>query len=394
MKIINHQHKNFMKIAIDIRNIGKGRTGDEVVFFNLVKQFALLDTVNEYLLLTDRKVEGDNLLQESLENLHLPANFSVVSLGEKGINKFFWNAWILPKYLRTHPVDILQVQYITPFFVPKKIKIVTIVHDVSFNVFPKLIGKVDLFFLKILMPLSLRRADKIVGVSKFTVSEIKKYYPIIKEEKLEWIHNAVADNFAMDISPAQLEAVRKKYNLPQKFILYIGTLQPRKNLPALIEAYVKIPTEKRAGLKLVLAGGKGRNYDTQIDEFIESYSLQSEVLLPGFIDEIDKPALFKLAHVFCFPSVYEGFGIPILEAMALGVPTLASNIAPHLEIIEDSALSFDVNNPVNFSEKLTQIVFDEYLRTDLVQKELQQSEKFSWQKTAQKMLEIYDRTVA
>jgi glycosyltransferase involved in cell wall biosynthesis len=378
-----------MKIAIDIRNIGKGRTGDEVVFFNLVKQFALLDTVNNYLLLTDRKVNGDSLLQESLDILHLPVNFSVVSLGEKGVNKFLWNAWILPKYLRTHPVDILQVQYITPFFVSKKIKIVTIVHDVSFKVFPELIGKLDLFFLKILMPLSLRRADKIIGVSKFTVSEIKKYY-LIKEEKLEWIHNAVADNFAVDISPEQLEVIRKKYNLPPKFILSIGTLQPRKNLPALIEAYVKIPSEKRAGIKLVLAGGKGRNYDTQIDKFIKNYSLQTEVLLPGFIDETDKPALFKLAHVFCFPSLYEGFGIPILEAMTLGVPTLASNIAPHLEIIDNSTLLFDVKNPTDFAEKLTRIVSDEYLRTNLMQKELQQAAKFSWQQTATKMLGIYD----
>jgi glycosyltransferase involved in cell wall biosynthesis len=382
-----------MKIAIDIRNIGRGRTGDEVVFFNLVKQFALLDADNNYLLLTDRKVEGDSLLQESLESLDLPSNFSVVSLGESGVNKFFWNAWILPKYLRAHPVDIFQTQYITPFFVPKKIKIVTIVHDVSFRVFPKLIRTIDLFFLKILMPMSLRRADKIIGVSRFTVSEVKKYYPI-KEEKLEWIYNAVADNFAVDISPEQLEAVRKKYNLPQKFILSIGTFQPRKNLPALIEAYIKIPTEKRAGLKLVLAGGRGRNYDAQIDEFIKDYSLQSEVLLPGFIAEADKPALFKLTHTFCFPSIYEGFGIPILEAMTLGVPTLASNIEPHLEIIENSALLFDVNNSADFSEKLTRIVSDEYLRADLAQKELQQTTKFSWRNTAQKMLAIYGKIIS
>jgi glycosyltransferase involved in cell wall biosynthesis len=378
-----------MKIAIDIRNIGKGRTGDEVVFFNLVKQLALVDAVNRYLLLTDRKVEGDNLLQESLDSLYLPPNFSVVSLSEKGVNKFFWNSWVLPKYLRAHPVDIFQTQYITPFFVPKKIKIVTIVHDVSFKVFPKLIGKSDLFFLNILMPLSLRRAYKIIGVSKFTISEIKKYYNVA-DEKLEWIHNAVADNFVVDIPPAQLEMVRKKYNLPQKFILYIGTLQPRKNLPALIEAYVKIPTEKRAGLKLVLSGGKGNNYDRRIDEFIKNYSLQTEVLLPGFIAEIDKPALFKLAHVFCFPSLYEGFGIPILEAMTLGVPTLASSIPPHLEIIDDAALLFDANNPADFSEKLTKIVSNDIVRTDLVQKELQQATKFSWQKTAQRMLGVYN----
>jgi len=376
------------KIAIDIRNIGKNRTGDEVVFFNLVKNLAVIDKENEYVLLTDRNPVADADLRESIELLQLPNNFKVVPVCEGGANKFSWNAWILPKYLKENLVDILQVQYITPFFIPKKIKAVTIIHDVSFKVFPKLIGKVDLFFLNFLIPLSLKRADKIVGVSQFTISEIKKFYQI-PDEKLEWIHNAVADGFAENILAEQLEMVRQKYNLPQKFILYIGTLQPRKNLPALIEAFIKIPTEKRKDLKLVLAGGRGHNFDTRIDEFIKNYGLRDEVFLPGFIDEADKAAIFKLAHVFCFPSLYEGFGIPILEAMTLGVPTLASDIPPHLEITEDSVLLFDMTNADDFSQKLTRIVSDDALRADLTQKELQQSAKFAWRQTAEKMLEIY-----
>jgi glycosyltransferase involved in cell wall biosynthesis len=376
------------KIAIDIRNIGKGRTGDEVVFFNLVKQFALLDVTNDYLLLTDRKVAGDSLLQASLDSLHLPSNFSVINLGESGVNKFLWNAWVLPQYLRKNPVDILQVQYITPFFVPKKIKIVTIVHDVSFKVYPELIGKLDLFFLNTLMPLTLRRADKIIGVSRFTTQEIIKYYHT-DPRKLAWIHNAVGDNFQTPITHAQMEAVRKKYNLPQKFILYIGTLQPRKNLPALIEAYIQIPIAKREGLKLVLAGGKGHNFDREIETDIKSYSLDGHVLLPGYIAEEDKPALFALAHVFCFPSLYEGFGIPILEAMTLGVPALASHIPPHVEVAGEAITFFDTTSPADFASKLVAVVADESLRSRLKEAEKAQAGKFSWQEAAQKMLEIY-----
>ncbi|MFA5993816.1 MAG: glycosyltransferase family 1 protein [Parcubacteria group bacterium] len=377
-----------MKIAIDIRNIGKGRTGDEVVFFNLVKQFALLDATNDYLLLTDRNVAGDSLLQASLGSLHLPSNFLVINLGESGVNKFLWNAWVLPQYLRKNPVDILQVQYITPFFVPKKIKIVTIVHDVSFKVYPELIGKLDLFFLSALMPLTLRRADKIIGVSRFTTQEIIKYYHT-DPRKLAWIHNAVGDNFQTPITHAQMEAVRKKYNLPQKFILYIGTLQPRKNLPALIEAYIQIPIAKREGLKLVLAGGKGYNFDREIETDIKSYSLDGHVLLPGYIAEEDKPALFALAHVFCFPSLYEGFGIPILEAMTLGVPALASHIPPHVEVAGEAITFFDTTSPADFASKLVAVVADESLRSRLKEAEKAQAGKFSWQEAAQKMLEIY-----
>jgi len=379
-----------MKIAIDIRNIGKKRTGDEVVFFNLVKNLAIIDKENKYILLTDRDPARDSDLQEAITALHLSNNFQVIHLAENGTNKFFWNFFKVPFYLQSNPVDILQVQYITPFFVSKKIKIVTIVHDVSFKVFPEMIGKMDLFFLNLLLPLSLHRADKVIGVSKFTTTEIKKYYQLA-EEKLAVIQNAVADNFSLDISSEQMELVRKKYALPEKFILYIGTLQPRKNLPALIEAYIKIPTEKRVGLKLVLAGGRGHNVDPKIDEFIRNYSLQDEIVLPGFVAEQDKAILFKLAWAFCYPSCYEGFGIPILEAMTLGVPTLASGIAPHLEVAGESILFFDIDNPVDFAEKLTMIVANDIVRADLKQKELQQSHEFSWQKSAQNLLEIYNR---
>lgn len=379
-----------MKIAIDIRNIGKGRTGDEAVFFNLVKSLAVIDSVNQYMLLTDRNPKNDSVLAGEIERLNLAENFQIVSLCENGTNKFFWNAWLLPRYLKRNPADILQVQYITPFFVSKKIKIITIVHDVSFAAYPELIGKKDLFFLRMLIPRSLKRADKIIGVSQFTAQEIIKYYRI-REEKLEWIYNAVGENFQAKISARKLEAVRKKYDLPQKFILYIGTLQPRKNLPALIEAFVHIPTEKRDGLKLVLAGGKGHNFDQEIEAYIKNFSLQDHIILPGFIPEEDKPALFKLAHVFCFPSLYEGFGIPILEAMTMGTPTLASNIAPHLEVAGDSILFFDINNAADFNDKLVEIISEEVLRAHMKEREKAQAAKFSWKKTAQKMLEIYQQ---
>jgi len=186
-----------------------------------------------------------------------------------------------------------------------------------------------------------------------------------------------------------MESVRKKYSLPEKFILYIGTLQPRKNLPALIEAYVKMSSEKRGDLRLVLAGGKGHNFDSQIEDCIRAYSLKDHVLLPGFIDEEDKPALIKLAHAFCFPSLYEGFGIPILEAMTLGVPVLASDIPPHREVVQEAALLFSVANPFEFAEKLVRIVLDEHLRLALKEKGVLQAKNFSWKKTAEKLLQIY-----
>jgi len=375
-----------MRIGIDIRNIGKQRTGDEVVFFNLAKNLALIDSENEYILCTD--ILDPSVLKDIAERLEIQnkPKFQIVSL--KTANRFSWNFWTLSAYLRQNPVDIYLTQYITPFFVPKKIKIATIVHDVSFKVYAKFIKFSDLFFLKILMPLSFRRADKIIAVSRFTKSEIEKFYNMAPE-KVAWIHNAAGDNFRQEISAEKVAEIRKKYSLPEKFILYMGTLQPRKNLPTLIEAYAKLPTETRMKIKLVLAGGKNRNYDNQIDARIEKYTLQANVLLPGFISEDDKPALFKLSYIFCNPSFYEGFGITILEAMTLGIPVIASDIPPHREVAEESIMYFNPENADELTGKISELFLSPALYSEFSQKEKIRSTAFFWKETAQKLASLF-----
>lgn len=376
-----------MKIGIDIRNIGKKRTGDEVVFFNLVKNLATIDNKNNYQLFTD--ITDTEILTDIKNRLGIGSknNFEIIPL--KTANRFTWNFWTLPKHLRQNPADIYLTQYITPWFVPKKIKIATVVHDISFNFYAKYIKFSDLFFLKLLIPVSLRRADKIIAVSRFTRDEIIKYYKIA-QEKVEWIQNAVAESFLEEITADKSEPIRKKYNLPEKFILYVGTLQPRKNLPLLINAYAKIK-EKIPGIKLVLAGNKsGHNFDTRINEAIRTNSLEGEVLLPGFIGEDDKPQVFKLAKIFCFPSLYEGFGIPILEAMSQGIPTVVSDIPAHREVAGDAALYFDAGTLDDFSEKMYNALIDENLRRKLSNSGLERVRIFSWRKTAEKILEIFE----
>jgi len=375
-----------MKIGIDIRNIGKKRTGDEAVFFNLAKNLAQIDAHNEYRLFTDI-LDEDNL-SEIRSALGIENNPKVKIVPLETQDRFTWNFWNLAKYLRKNPVDIYLTQYITPFFVTKTIKIATIIHDVSFNVYSNFIKFSDLFFLKLLIPFSLRRADKVISVSKFTRDEILKYYAI-DPQKVAWIHNAVRDNFKAEISAEKLAEVRKRYKLPEKFILYVGTLQPRKNLPVLIEAYAKLPAKTRSEVKLVLAGGKGHNYDERIDFAVEDYSLQSDVTFTGFVDEADKPALFKASAVFCNPSLYEGFGITILEAMTLGVPVVASDIPPHREVAEDSIIYCSPAAPGELTEKLNSVIINEDLHQELAGKEMAQAQKFSWHKTAEKVLGIF-----
>jgi glycosyltransferase involved in cell wall biosynthesis len=375
------------KIGIDIRNIGKNRTGDEAVFLGLVRSLAKRPDVNEYFLFTD--ISNAEKISEIKKKLGIENknNFKIISL--RAANKFFWNAWVLPQYLRKHPVDVFQTQYIVPFFVPRQIKIATIIHDVSFNAYPELIRIADLFFLKTLIPWSLRRADKIIAVSDFTAKELKKYYKI-NPEKIVRIYNAVSEEFLEKKNENQdLGRVKKKYGLPEKFILYLGTMQPRKNLPLLVEAYA-LAKKETGDVKLVLAGGKdAHNFDGKIKKIIKAYGLEQDVFLPGFIDEEDKISVYKLALVFCFPSLYEGFGIPVLEAMSLGLPVVASKIPPHEEITDNKIEFFETENAVDLKNKLVALCLNEGLRSKLKIEETGQAEKFSWAKTAEEFLRVW-----
>lgn len=378
-----------MRIGIDIRNIGKQRTGDETVFFNLVKNLAKIDSENKYFLFTD--VTDATVLQYIAVKLGIEnkSNFKIVSL--KSPNKFCWNMRVLPWQLHKNPVDVYHTQYITPFFVFKNTKIITHIHDVSFLAYPEFIKKADLFFLKLLIPKSLKRADKIIAVSKFTKDEIVKYYKT-DPEKIEVVYNSVSEDFMKsDYSGNELFEIRKKYNLPEKFILYLGTMQPRKNIPFLIDEFAKIK-EKISNIKLVLAGNKkAHNFDNKIDEKIKKLNLDSDVVFTGFVDEKDKAALFQLAEVFAYPSLYEGFGIPILEAMSQKIPVLASNIFVHKETGGEAVLYFDVDKIDDFSEKLYNISTDKILRDKLIGSGFERVNVFSWKKSAENILRIYQK---
>ncbi|PIU07476.1 MAG: hypothetical protein COZ85_01775 [Candidatus Moranbacteria bacterium CG_4_8_14_3_um_filter_34_16] len=376
-----------MHIGIDIRLIGKNRTGDEAVFFGLVKNLAMIDQKNYYTLFTDETEPKKIKFLRSHLGLKKKENFEIVSLRAK--NKFIWNFWSISRYLQKNELDIYLTQYVIPFFVPRKTKIITIIHDISFNFFPQMIKLKDLFFLKILIPLSIKRARKIVAVSRFTKNEIINYYGIEKN-KVSYIHNAVADDFLrQNVSSEKIDAVKKKYQLGENYILYIGTLQPRKNIPLLIQAFYLLEKSLQEKVNLVIAGNKKYNFDSKIDIALKKSSVQEKIIFPGFIDEKDKALVMAGAKIFCFPSFYEGFGIPILEAMSLGIPVVASEISPHREIAGIAVKFFNLQEAADLAEKLTLLLKNKKIQEELSRKGLEQSKNFSWQKTAQKMLDIF-----
>lgn len=380
-----------MKIGIDIRLIGKKQTGSEAVFFNLVKNLAQIDHENEYFLFTDRDPEKHKDLKNEIEKLKLQNNFEIIFINSP--NRFWWNLWALPNYLGKNPIDIFHTQYIAPFWLPKNVKLVLTIHDISFNFYPQFIKFSDLLFLKMLIPRSLKMAAKIIAVSDFTKKEIKKYYSI-PAKNIVPIHNGVDfDFFGQKINQEKLESVRQKYNLPKKFILYIGTLQPRKNIPLLIEAVkILVDNHNLRDTELVIAGNrKAHNFDSKIDEKIKNYNLQKSVIFPGWVDEKDKPAFYQLAECFVFPSLYEGFGIPIIEAMAAGTPVICSNQPALTEVGRDAILAVDPLNPEKMAAEIYGILTDSTLREKHIEKGRKLARIYSWNKNAEKTLQVYNR---
>ena len=228
------------------------------------------------------------------------------------------------------------------------------------------------------------------------------HYYHIDPQKITWIYNAVAADFqrvadsGMDVPLDKIQAMRKKYCLPEaSYILYLGTFQPRKNLPTLIKSFGKLKTKLKkeksniASLKLVLAGSKSYNYDLKITQAIEASSFKKDIILTGYINEQDKLFLMAGASIFCFPSFYEGFGIPILESLAVGVPTVVSQIPPHQEIAQNAVEFFEPTDILMLSQKLERLLKDNKLRNTLIVRGRKLVYQFSWSKTAQKLLHIF-----
>jgi len=380
-----------MQIGIDIRNIGKQRTGDEKVFLHLIQALAKLNAENTYILCSDERTEAEKMRLRNMLGVEGRKNFHIVFLGSG--NKFLWNAWVVPRAVRKFALDIYHTQYIVPFFLPKSIKVVTHVHDISFKVFPKLISVFDRFFLALLMPRSLKRADMIIAVSQFTKDEIVSKYDVFSE-KIQVIPNAVSSGFEKTgefLYNSAVKQIRARYHLPEKYIAYVGTFQPRKNIPALLRAFAKL-RERIADAKLVLIGNRQAHHtDPEIDRCIKSLRIEKDVLFPGYVSDDDLPSVVRLASVFVYPSIYEGFGMPILEAMSQCVPVIASDIAPHHEVAGDSVRYFSYADIDSLTEILYDVCTNEVSRKQSAKNGYSRSLLFSWEKSALKLLKLYKK---
>ncbi len=280
--------------------------------------------------------------------------------------------------------------YIVPPFVHGK-KVVTI-HDMVYKAFPETMNSKTRILLNLAMNKSMKRADAVVTDSEFSRSEIMKYFPQYRD-KVEVVPCGVdCDMFKPIQDRSIIEKVKANHNINGRYFLYLGTLEPRKNLTRLVKAYEILSRRKEDCPLLVLAGGKGWLYD-EIFEEVNKSGLGDKVIFTQYIPGEEICPLMNGAEAFVFPSLYEGFGMPPLEAMACGTPVIVSGSASLPEVVGDCGLIVDAYSEESIADAMGKIADNEELRKQLSEKGIIRAREFSWKKSAEKLYTIYERLV-
>ncbi len=301
--------------------------------------------------------------------------------------RVLWEQLVQPWVLRCMEADLVHGPvFVGPLLAPCP-TIVTI-HDLSFIRFPDLFRSANRFYLTMLTRLSARRARRLIAVSAHAAAEASQLLGV-PSERIDVVYHGV-DPVFHPLSAGEIAAFRQRQEVPEQFVLFVGTLEPRKNLVRLVEAFARVSDGKT---KLVLAGGKGWLYDTLFAQ-VESLGLEDAVIFPGYVVNEDLPLWYNAATILAYPSIYEGFGLPVLEAQACGTPVLTSNVSSLPEAAGDAALMVDPYDVEALAAGLNRMLTDESLCGELRERGLAHASRFSWSCTARETASVYRRALA
>jgi glycosyltransferase involved in cell wall biosynthesis len=371
-----------LHIAIDAHSVGTQLGGNESYATNLIEALAEIDQTNFYTLYVTKPVALERF------NNRWP-NFQVKqTLPHSPLVRI---PLTLSRELRRHPVDLLHVQYTAPPFAP--CPVVTTIHDLAFEHLPETFNRRSWMQLRFTVRRTARRAAHIITVSEYSRGDISRTYGIAPEQ-ITVTPEAAPAHFAPVTSETELRRIRESYGIQENYILSLGSIQPRKNLVRLIEAYSCLRAVRPKGKlpQLVLAGKRGW-LDDETFRAAERHALGRDILFTGYVPEQDLVGLYSGATCFVYPSYFEGFGLPVLEAMQCGVPVIAGNRTSLPEVVADAGLLFDPYDTQALVSALTQVIDDSGCRAILRAKGLKQARKFNWKATAQLTLNVY-RTAA
>lgn len=365
-----------MKIGIIVERLNQPLTGIGNVVYHLVKELSKYYN-HELFLINYKKLEDS------------PTNHILIKNPFEKISKtYLWYPYAFLKLKRKYKgLDVIHNPSQVPtIFNSKDQRYVVTVYDLTPFITPKEHTTIRVSIYRTFFPRTLKTADMIIVDSYSTKNDIVRYFKI-PEEKLRVIHLGVDEDYK-PLPEDNVEKIKQKYNLNYPFILYVGTLEPRKNIPTLIKAFYKL---KKSGLphKLVITGKKGWKYK-DIFELIDKLELQKDVVFTGYVPKEDLPALYNAADLFIYPSLYEGFGLPPLEAMACGTPVITSNTSSLPEVVGNAGIMVDPYDVDGLAKVMYEVLTNEGLREELRKKGLERAKLFSWKKTAEETLKVYE----
>lgn len=374
-----------MRLGLELQSCLKNKSGIGIYTYELSKRLQQYKDIefNGHIF----NFINRNDISKDLDGIDMEKN--ICSLFPYGVYRRIWH-YIPIKYNWLFR-DNADIYHFFNFIVPPRIKgkVITTIHDMTYELYPETMDKRNLKRIKNDIQYSVDRSDKIITVSESSKNDIIKFLNV-DESKIEIVYNGVDyEKFNKYYTEDIKLIVRNKYNLPQNYILYMGTLEPRKNIDSIIEAFALIKKQKDFdNIKLVIAGKKGWLFE-DIFNLVDKLNLKDHVIFTDYVDETDKPIIYNMAKLFVFPSLYEGFGIPVLEAMASSVPVIASNVSSLPEVAGNAAILVNPKDIEGIAKNIIKILSDDDLKNELVRKGHIQAQKFTWEASAEKLYNIY-----
>ena len=364
-----------MRIGIDARKLHDFGIGTYIR--NLLRHLARLDSQTEFVILCrpeDRETlaaVGENFraVPESSGNYSIAEQIKIPwALKREGVTLFHAPHYVLPPLVQCRSV-------------------VTI-HDCIHLMFPQYLpNRAALWYARTSISLAARRATRVMTVSESSKRDILRYVDT-QPEKIDVIYNAYDERFAIEPAEEDVARVRERYQLHDPFVLYAGNVKPHKNLERLIDAFHLVRKQGLDNLKLVLIGDEISKY-TALRRAVHQYQLRKHVRFLGYLPEVTLAVMYRLAGVFVFPSLYEGFGLPPLEAMASGTPVVTSNVSSLPEVAGDAAVLVDPYDPQAIADGIYRVLTDEPLRRSLILKGIARAGQFSWEQSVRRIRAIY-----
>ena len=365
-----------MKIAVDVRSIMGKKTGKEWYTFSLLEELMKLDSQSTYYLYARYDFNAD----------HLPDNYTKRIIR---VPIWLWHIAVLYDMYRCNVnIYLATASYIiASMILGKRIKVILTVHDLVAFLFPDKHDFKARIIEKLTATLAMRNAHSIICPSRNTQKDLERLFPRTVG-KTVCIPEAARSNFhRKDMNDSTSTLILSKYNLPKQYILNIGTLAPRKNIVALLKAYAQLPITLKSVYSLVIVGGKGWYY-SEIFDAVEKLNLEHNVIFTGYIDDYDLPYILSRAVAFVYPSKYEGFGLPLLEAMACGVPVISSDTPALMEVAEGVSEIVQRKNIDDIARGLQKVLETPPYREQLIIQGLERVQEYSWGKVAEHTYQV------